>query len=125
MRPLKTSQRILSYLYVSQPDESTSKLKKMAMLFSSLTILFANVGSISCVTVFFFNKLKTDLEESLFALFQISAIYCVIYMSILGIILRQNFKDLFDNLAELYDRCKKFDRFPSMMVVAINFLVLI
>lgn len=93
------------------------------MFFTGWMILFANVGSVAGVTVFFFNNLQTDLEESLYALFQISASYCVIYMFIVGLTLRQKIKEIFENLAELNGTCKKINRFLSTMVVPFNLVI--
>lgn len=123
MRPLKTSQRILTWLFVCQPGETISDRKKMAMFLSGLVIIIANVGSMSCATVFFINELKIDLEESLYALFQISAVYFVIYMQIMGFFSRQKIGNMFDNLTELYGTCKIFSRLSSMMVILFSLIM--
>lgn len=50
--------------------------------------------------------MHTDLEESLYAFFQISAVGGVIYILATGVFLRYKIKEMLDNLTTLYKTCK-------------------
>lgn len=105
---LERTQRVLIWLCVCAPPEGTSQWKKLGYVLFSFGVFFSIVYSTFYVVVFFLEYIRIDLEESLYAFFQINAVCGVVYMMIAGIFLRYKVKDMLDNLTSLYKASKMF-----------------
>lgn len=106
IKPLQTNRLIMTWLCLCHEDEATSKWKKLAYIICALTLSFA-FFSMSVVSVTFVVKyFKVDLEEALYAVFQVSGYFAQIYTMISAFILRNEISGIFLKLYDIYDACK-------------------
>lgn len=120
MKPLATNQRVLIWFCVC-PDESSSNRQKLAHIaFTTavvVSIFFCYIPSIE----FFVKFVSIDLKDSLYALFQVSALSYAIYTVIFVYFSRQKFIAIFENLSKIYNECKAyFDREFSLKLKKIQ-----
>lgn len=108
MKPIKTNQQVLTWLCVCQADETISKRKRMAHIFFASFIFSANFILIPISVAYFLRFVSVDLEQALYALFQLSGMLGMTYMMIAAFILRHEINDLFGKLADIYNNCKRF-----------------
>lgn len=102
MRPLVTSQRALTWLCLCPVAENVSKrMKLIYILFTCVTHLVATYIFI-CSTIYSIRLLRTDLEKSLYSLYQIAAASNMIYLISTVFFIRQKISDVFMQLSEIY-----------------------
>lgn len=75
-------------------------------MFTSAIILIAFSALIASL-VFFLKRVSYDLNESLYALFQIIGMSSVLYMFMVMLFLRHKMHTIFEILADIYEACKK------------------
>lgn len=106
MKPLVMNRRVLTWLCVFPLDEVTTRKGKLTcIVFSfgvSLTIFSGLTGSV----VFFLKFMSTDLEESLYSLFQIAAIFSSANAIVVAFVMRHRIPKMFVNLTRIYEKCK-------------------
>lgn len=72
MKPLATNQYMLSWISVLPAEKSTIKWKKVAFKIFPLFLIVSNLAGAVASIAFFVKYITIDLEESLYALFQIA-----------------------------------------------------
>lgn len=112
MKPLQTNQQVLTWLCVYPTNEKMSKFKKFLCIVVSVAVFFGYFNVLLASIAFFLKYASTSLEQSLYALFQISGDFGTAYMMLAAYTLRKQFKIIFDKLSDIYDACKyNFDSF--------------
>lgn len=107
MRPLSTNQRMLKWLCVCPLEARDSQWMKPLCIIFSLITFAAVAGCVLSSIVFFSTNISTDLEESLYALFQISAFSGVAYMAIVAFIERNKITAFLETLTKIYNTRKR------------------
>lgn len=105
MRPLKTTHKVLILLSICSPDENFES-RKLFIFMVTFGVLVSNICAVLTDIVFFRASMSIDLENSLYALFQLMASLCVTYLMIVGINLKQQFDGIFAELAQIQNACK-------------------
>lgn len=114
MKPLATTQQMLSWAGVCPNSETTNKrMNKITIAFSSIIILSEVYVSSACA--FLFSKyVSIDLEASLYALFQMSGHTVALYGFLYIIFTRRKIVDIFNKLTAIFEtsnstfRCNLF-----------------
>lgn len=102
MRPLVTNQRVLTWLCVCPPDESTKKWQKRTYICFSVIISLANLTGLAASLAYFYKFLSIDLEKTLCTMSQVGALISTVYAGIYIFISRHQITALFENLSEIY-----------------------
>lgn len=108
MNPLETNKKVLIWLCLCPAEKSTKWTRKLIYIIFALIILTGNLCAFGTSVAYFLRYVSTDLEGSLYALYQIGAFYALIYMTITAFYLRQEILALFDSLTKIYEKCKRF-----------------
>lgn len=87
-------------------DTGESLWKKLFYVTFSLTFFSANLSGLLSSVAFFVENISTNLEESLYAFFQISAFSGLTYMCIVAFLLRSRITAFLGTLSKIYDTCK-------------------
>lgn len=107
MKPLGTSRKILTWFYLYPVEEGTERKKLIHFILSAVVFIF-KISFLASSTAFFMKYVSTDLEESLYALFQISAFSNSTYVIAIAYISHQKITALIDRLSAIYDASKNF-----------------
>lgn len=106
MKPLKTNQQVLTWLCICE-NETSTKLEKFAHVsFSVFVSVFLSWGDLSSM-MFFIKFAAIDLEESLYALFQVAGLSGMAYLIFVVPFSRRAISATFDSLSKIYDASKK------------------
>lgn len=106
--PLETNRKVFIWLCMCPADKSTDKKENRAHVIC-IVIVTALILTFFIASAVFFSKFaSTDLEESLYALFQISATSGVMYLIAVAIIMRDKILNIFNKLSDIYEACKMF-----------------
>ncbi|XP_055305850.1 odorant receptor 4-like [Sitodiplosis mosellana] len=111
MKPLATGQRVLTWLSVCPPDESTSKCQKQVYIICSVLVLVANVIGFVTSVAYVHRFVSIDLEKSLCSMLQICAMGCVSYAYILMFVLRHKVTAFLGHLSQIYKQYANEDTF--------------
>lgn len=107
-----TNQRVLTWHCACTPDKSTSKWQRFAYKAYAL-ISIVSVMSVTLLTLLFVVKnISTNLEEALFAIFQITGSGATIYVNLFAIRSQHKIAAIFKSLSEIYNASKK--KIPSI-----------
>lgn len=101
MKPLETSQRVLTWLSVCPASANTDKLTKLAYIFLTIFTIIGMTGIITTSVAFFVKFFSTRLEEALVSMFQVSGTGGSWYMFIAVFPSRHKIKTIFDRLTEI------------------------
>lgn len=109
MKVLSFNRDILTLLWILPTSQSESKRFQVRnKIFSSVSLLSVCLA-FTASACFAYRYVTTDLENSLYALFQIAAFGCQAYSLVFGFVLRTDFVEMFECLQRIYDERK----FPS------------
>ena len=106
MKPLATGQRVLTWLCVCPPDETTSKWKKRAFIILSVCVFMADFSAFVTSVAYVQRFVSIDLEKSLCSMLQICAMGCVTYAYIHMFVLRHEITALLEHLSLIYKKSK-------------------
>lgn len=106
MKPLEMNRRVLTWLCVYPASENTSKSTKTLYVIFTLIILSGNLIGLGLSIDYFLKSASTDLEDSLYALFQILATAKMSYTMIVAYFLRHRITAIFVSLSDIYDASK-------------------
>lgn len=98
-----TSQKMLTWICVYPADETVSKFKRATYAFAYAFILISNLCVLASSVAFFLKYVSVDLEQSLYAVFQITAYGSMTYLIIVSFLLRSKIPLVFDDLAKIYE----------------------
>lgn len=100
------NQRVLTWLCVFPLDEVATMKENMTCIAFSIGVILTIFSGMTGSIVFFLKFVSTDLEESLYALFQIAALISTINAIVVVILLRHRIPGMFKNLTGIYEECK-------------------
>lgn len=104
MKPLPTTRRVFSWFCVYH-DEASTKWQKLAHIsFTSIVFVFLITASISSIG-YISKNISISLEDSLYAVPQISAVVIIKYSLIAMYSSRDEFHGIFYNLSDIYKKC--------------------
>lgn len=104
MKPLPTTRRVFSWFCVYH-DEASTKWQKLAHIsFTSIVFVFLITALISSIG-YIFKTISINLEDSLYAVPQISAVVIIKYSLIAMYFSRDKFHEIFYNLSDIYKKC--------------------
>lgn len=101
MKPLETSQRVLTWLCMCPASANTDKLTKLAYISLTIFTFIGMTGIITSSVAFFVTFFSTRLEEALVSMFQVSGTGGSWYMFIAVFPSRHKIKTIFDRLTEI------------------------
>lgn len=113
MKPLETNQTVLSWIGVLPPDESTSEWKKQASVVFPYLVFVTSLLSFGGSAMFLIRFITVDLEEGLYAVFQVCAVSISLYVLITGIILKRAIQSALQKLSDIYKTRKYRLRNPN------------
>lgn len=95
---------ILNAVFPTPVDEiSAIKVRNKCFgVFSFVTVFVGLLGSVNFVLKF----VSTDLEGSLYALFQVSGYFSQVYTMSIALIRWREFSSIFTKMQHFYDTCK-------------------
>lgn len=121
MKPLVMNQRVLTWLCVFPMHESAAMKEKLTCIVFSIGVILTIFSGLIGSVIFFLKFVSTDLEESLYALFQIAAIFSTSNAIVVAVQMRHRIPTMFKNLTTIYEKCKL--KLNSIrLFVAIEFL---
>lgn len=104
MRAFEIHQRIFTCLYIHRlPDTEMIRLKKIRIFFL-LALIFSLILGFLVSSIFLYKNFVVDLEEALYAVFQVAALVDAIYFLTSGYILRRKITKIFAMFQTLYDK---------------------
>lgn len=107
MKPLELNQKALIWLFMCSADKTADRRKKILYFFCFLLVFSANVAALIAATKFALKFFSTDLKESLYAFFQISAIAGIVYVMLAAFLLRHKINTIFTQLSDIYAASKR------------------
>lgn len=107
MKPLQTNREVLVWLGTCSPFEVSTQNKRLSQIIFALVNILTNALFVLASGSFFMKFAAIDLEESLYAVFQIFAALPVQNTVIAWFFLKQRVKALFMDLSKIYDECKR------------------
>lgn len=102
MEPLLTNRRIMMWLCVCPAIATSTKWQRFGYMVFTFFIIALNLSGLAASAVFFTKFVWTDLENSLFNIFNMSGHLSVLYMFIILFSSRRKITSLYEFLAELY-----------------------
>lgn len=110
MTPLITNKRVLIWLWMCPADgkSDNSMLKSLAHIAFGFTVFFGVVAGLISSFAYFESFVWVDLENSLYALFQVAAFLGLVPLFPIAISSRQKISQLLDNLSNIYAASMKF-----------------
>lgn len=100
--PLKTNRRVLTWLCMCPANEATEKWKKIAYTSLSITAVLLIVCAFFASVAYFGKFASTDLEEALYALFQIIGAVSLLFAITIAYFSRNKIDAIFENLTKIY-----------------------
>lgn len=102
MAPLMTAQQVLMWLCLFPANENSSKWKKSKHILFCIGIVLVLLGCLISSFVHFTTFLSTDLEKSLYSLLQIASTASMLYVLVVGFLLRHKITAILQHLPEIY-----------------------
>lgn len=121
MEPLKTSRRLLAWLYVVPVEKSSSNWKKWACLIVGVGAYVATMSFLASSMAFFMKFVSIDLEQSLYALFQIGGFSNSAYVITFAYFSHRKIVAIFDNLSAIYNARKNLNFFLVFSAILKSF----
>lgn len=118
MKPLESTRRALIWLCVIS-DGASSIWKKMANIAFTILLLLFFVTGFTTSIIFFLKFVSIDLEEALYALFQIAGTTDGLYIMTVGYLTRRKINRALESLTKIYHACTSF----SMRIPIKNWIV--
>lgn len=106
MKPLETNQRVLIWLGVLRAPDTTNIFMKIFHILTTFIAFSIVLTSLSASVTFFLRYVRIDLEESLYALFQIASFSGLSYIIMFAFVMRNRTNVIFDKLTQIYNECK-------------------
>lgn len=103
---LKTNKKVLAWFCVYPASENASKLEKTCYILLTSTIVVFLIAIIIASALFFMQFILTDVNASLYAVYQCSIYGSGLCAIIFAIITRQQIIDMLENLSKIYEQSK-------------------
>lgn len=101
MEPLVTHKRLLMWLSVWHPGETTGRKRTFTLIIFVSLLTFAAAS-----VIFFVENLRTNLNESVQTLFQIVSYSTGLYLNVVAVVSRRRVVGLLEDLSKIYEKCK-------------------
>lgn len=102
MEPLATNKRLLILFSGYYSKDNIPKWRQRANAFFTFTVFAAIIYGIIVSAAFFLKYVSIDLERSLYAIIQISAMSSAVYTIVFVLFSRRRITTVLDDLAEIY-----------------------
>lgn len=106
MTPLVTNKRVLVWLNLCSPDDETVEWKRIGFAFVGFIVLISTLSDMLASVAFMLKYISINLEESLYALFQIFGFGSITYAIIVTFFQRHKIREIFQGLSEIYNESK-------------------
>lgn len=106
MKPLALHQLVLSWVSIVPSEKPTSKTKRILSKITPLILIAGNLTGLTSSAIFFVRFVSTDLEASLYALFQISGQLGMTNAEVVTFFYRHKFHEMFKSLENIHNKCK-------------------
>lgn len=107
MKPLPTNQKMLAWMCILPADENAGKYEKILNVVSTVALIVVELCIFISSGAFILQNASTDLEVSLYGVFQVIASFGLTYMMISGLIFNRKVAAMIQTLSHLYDESKK------------------
>lgn len=84
-------------------DENATRRERILHIVSTIAIISIELCAFISSLVFFLKNVSIDLEVSLYAMFQMIAIFGLLYMVVPGLIMQRKMAAMFQTLSKIYD----------------------
>lgn len=111
MRPLQTIERVLIWLCLLSADKPISNWTKLIYFVLTSVVVTSNMAFLATSVTIFMRFYSTDLDGSLYALFQITGILPIIAMIIVSFCLRKKIEMIFEKFRKIYAKRKKMNNY--------------
>lgn len=106
MKPLLMNQRVLTWLCMLPMDEASTKTEKLGCIAFAIGVTLIIYSGFLASLIFFLKFVSSDLEESLYALFQVVGMFSTANAIVVAILMRHKIPSIFTNLSKIYDERK-------------------
>lgn len=106
MNPLETNQRVLMWLCGFPPNESSTKIERIAYIIFTLSIISSYSLSVEAGITFIIKTYAINLEETLFSLYHTIGSLIMIYQTVATVIFRRQITGIFEGLSKIYNKCE-------------------
>lgn len=106
MEPLMTNKKVLMWLSVYPFADGASKWKKKLSILLAFYVFISQICSVVASVAFFLKFMSTDLERSLYAIFQVFACSSAAYGVGFAVVMSHEITNTIDKLSEIYKMCK-------------------
>lgn len=103
MKPLVTNAKVLTWLCILPAQEQINRRMKLIYIAFTFTLSITCFCGLVSSLAFMMEYLSTNLEDCLYALFQVAADSSALYMVLVALFLRHKMAALFDKLSEIYN----------------------
>lgn len=103
MEAFKTNKRIFAWLNIYPSSENPRPFIKCLRILNTALIILTEFLALVASALFIFKFVDRDLENCLYALFQVAALFSMIYMWIVAFCLRNSIADIFAQFQTFYD----------------------
>lgn len=110
-QPLHESKTFLIFIGVCQPPENTPWHKRLQSILICLISLGLMAFALGTSIVYIVKYVMTDLENALYALFQVAAEFVGLTTLFASVIYSKRLTMLFDQFKVFYESCKYRNRF--------------
>lgn len=124
MKPLATTQQVLTWLCICPVDKIANKWKRLSSIGFSLTIYAVILTHVTASATFALKNYSIDLEKSLYATYQFLAWSPILYIFIVAYFTRHKITGLFSGLSEFYDTSNFICTFFPRSFIGNNFFFL-
>lgn len=107
MRPLHTTELVLTWLCLLPTDKTTSKWVKFGYLLLSVTAITIN-NSMLIASIVYFLKYPSTGEAIFFLVFEIIGVIPMIAMMLISYCLRHKIVLIFNKFSQIYAESKQF-----------------
>lgn len=105
-KPLEMSRRLLTWLYLYPSTETSGNQKSVTCFAFTIAVYVATMSFLVSSMAFFMKFVSTDLEESLYALFQIGGFSNTAYVITFAYFSHRRIAAIVDELTAIYNTCK-------------------
>lgn len=106
MKPLASTQLMMTWLSMCSVDESTTSRQRTGYIAHTLFVLIVNVINIVGNLAYCLKFISIEFDGAIFAFMVVIGEFGVIYFMIVGILLRQQMDSIFTSLSTIYNRSK-------------------
>lgn len=105
MKPIERIREVFNWLCLKSFDKTITFGRKALYTLCGSAVFLSNVYALITSVEFFRKKISVDLEECLFALFQILGCFAVTYTTVAMFLQRDKITKIFQTLTDIYKKC--------------------